>query len=281
MEECPTLFKDQSELSAKKIFNKFCNQTIKKFGQNFLFDEGINSKIVSAAGDLSGKIVMEVGPGPGGLTLEILKYPIKKLYIVEFDSRWAQVWRSMKNLFENKLEIVEKNVLKINEEKFSPQIIISNLPYNISTLLLIKWLQKIENFENLVLMFQKEVADRLLAKPSSKEYGKLTILTQWKSRVEKIFDLNPGCFFPPPKVKSTVVKLTPKHQNSENFKSFSNLLSDAFLHRRKLVAKSLVKYSDNIEQILSNLGYNKQTRAEEISVEDFQKLVSIVYNNKL
>ena len=284
MDELPTLFDDQfgdpEKLSAKKIFDRFCNRATKSLGQNFLFDEGINKKIVSAAGDLSEKIVMEIGPGPGGLTLEILKQPIKKLYIVEFDSRWAQAWRSMRNLFENKLEVIEEDALKINEEEFSPQIIISNLPYNISTQLLIKWLRKIDHFEKLVLMFQKEVADRLLAKPSTKEYGKLSVLTQWKTNVERIFDLSPGCFFPPPKVKSSVVKLTPKNQAAGDFKLFSSLLNDAFLHRRKLVIKSLAKYSKDMEQILSNMGYHKQTRAEEISVEDFQKLFSIVRSNK-
>ena len=272
MERRQILFHSSDQLTAKKIFDTFQNRTTKKFGQNFLFDVNVNRKIVSSAGDLTDKVVMEVGPGPGGITLEILKQPIKKLFIVEVDSRWAEVWRKLSELFEGKLEVIEKDALKFSEEEISPQVIISNLPYNISTVLLTKWLENFERYEKLVLMFQKEVADRLYAKPCTKSYGKLSVLTQWKSKVEKVFDLEPGCFTPPPKVRSTVVKFTPK-KTTEDYKLFSSVLNDAFLHRRKLLTKTLRKYSENIEEILQNLGYSRLVRAEEISVENFQKLV--------
>lgn len=272
MEKHQILFRSSDQLTAKRIFDTFQNRTTKRFGQNFLFDENINRKIVASAGDLSGKVVMEVGPGPGGITLEILKQPIKKLFVVEVDKRWGEVWRSLSVLFEDKLEVIEKDALQFCEEKISPQVIISNLPYNVSTVLLTKWLKDFDKYEKLVLMFQKEVADRLYAKPCTKSYGKLSVLTQWKSKVEKIFDLDPGCFSPPPKVKSTLVRLTPK-ETIEDYKFFSSVLNDAFLHRRKLLAKILRKYSNNIEKILQNLGYSRLVRAEEISVEDFLKLV--------
>jgi 16S rRNA (adenine1518-N6/adenine1519-N6)-dimethyltransferase len=272
MERRQILFHSSDQLTAKKIFDTFQNRTTKKFGQNFLFDVNVNRKIVSSAGDLTDKVVMEVGPGPGGITLEILKQPIKKLFIVEVDSRWAEVWRKLSELFEGKLEVIEKDALKFSEEEISPQVIISNLPYNISTVLLTKWLENFERYEKLVLMFQKEVADRLYAKPCTKSYGKLSVLTQWKSKAEKVFDLEPGCFTPPPKVRSTVVKFTPK-KTTEDYKLFSSVLNDAFLHRRKLLTKILRKYSENIEEILKNLGYSRLVRAEEISVENFQKLV--------
>jgi 16S rRNA (adenine1518-N6/adenine1519-N6)-dimethyltransferase len=272
MERRQILFHSSDQLTAKKIFDTFQNRTTKKFGQNFLFDVNVNRKIVSSAGDLTDKVVMEVGPGPGGITLEILKQPIKKLFIVEVDSRWAEVWRKLSELFEGKLEVIEKDALKFSEEEISPQVIISNLPYNISTVLLTKWLENFERYEKLVLMFQKEVADRLYAKPCTKSYGKLSVLTQWKSKAEKVFDLEPGCFTPPPKVRSTVVKFTPK-KTIEDYKLFSSVLNDAFLHRRKLLTKILRKYSENIEEILKNLGYSRLVRAEEISVENFQKLV--------
>lgn len=273
MEKPPILFHNPDQLSARKIFDTFRNKANKRFGQNFLFDPKINRKIVSSAGDLSDKVVMEVGPGPGGLTLEILKQPVKKLYVVEIDKRWAEVWRELADLFDGKLEVVEEDALKFQEEKITPHVIISNLPYNISTALLAKWLEKFENFEKLVLMFQKEVAERLYAKPSTKSYGRLSVLTQWKSEVEKMFDLEPGCFSPPPKIRSTVVKFSPKKTN-EDFELFSSLLKTAFLHRRKLLTNTLRKYSENIEEILKNLGYSKSVRAEEISVEDFRKLVA-------
>ena len=221
MERSPILFESSEELSAKKIFSIFTNKAEKKFGQNFIFDENINRKIVSSAGDLSDQIVMEVGPGPGGLTLEILKQPIKKLYILEIDKRWVEVWKTLSPLFNGKLEVVETDALKFDLNKIAPQIIISNLPYNISTQLLIKWFPNFDTFKILVLMFQKEVADRLYAKPMTKNYGRLSVLAQWKSQVEKVFDLDPGCFSPPQKVKSTVVKSIPRKTFSENFFLFS------------------------------------------------------------
>lgn len=275
MEIRQTLFHSSDQLTAKRIFDIFLNRTTKRFGQNFLFDSNINRRIISAAGDLSDKVIMEVGPGPGGITLEILKQPIKKLFVVEIDRRWAEVWRNLKKLFEGKLEVIEIDAINFDEEEISPQVIISNLPYNISTVLLIKWLTNFDKYEKLILMFQKEVADRLYAKPCTKSYGKLSVLTQWKSRVEKVFDLEPGCFTPPPKVKSTVVKFIPKKVEGD-YKFFSTVVSDAFLHRRKLLSKTLQKYSKNIEEILQSLGYSRLARAEEISVEGFQKLVSIL-----
>ncbi len=273
MEPCQISFLSFDQLTAKQIFSAFPNATTKKFGQNFIFDPNINSKIVASAGNLTDKIVMEVGPGPGGLTLEILKQPIQKLYVVEIDKRWADVWRKLSEKFDGKLEVIEQDALKFDEKSILPQVIISNLPYNVSTLLLTKWLENFDKYERLVLMFQKEVADRLYAKKSTKSYGKLSVLTQWKSKVEKAFDLNPGCFSPPPKVKSTVVKFFPKTVQ-EDYKLFSAILNDAFLHRRKLLVKALKKYSENIEEILKDLGYSKLVRAEEISVEDFIKLVN-------
>ena len=271
MEMCQISFLNFDQLTAKQIFSAFPNATAKKFGQNFIFDASINKRIVATAGDLTGKIVMEVGPGPGGLTLEILKQPIQKLYVVEIDKRWANVWRKLSEKFDGKLEVIEQDALKFEEGTIFPQVIISNLPYNVSTLLLTKWLENFDKYERLVLMFQKEVADRLYAKKSTKSYGKLSVLTQWKSKVEKAFDLNPGFFSTPPKVKSTVVKFFPKTVR-EDYKLFSAILNDAFLHRRKLLVKALKKYSEHIEEILKDLGYSKLVRAEEVSVEDFIKL---------
>jgi len=263
--------------SAKEIFNEFYNKTSKRFGQNFLFDENINHKIVSAAGDLSGKTVVEIGPGPGGLTVEILKQDIKKLCIIELDRHWAEVWRNLRSHFDDKLEVIECDALKFDFKTISPNIIISNLPYNISTQLLFKWLSEFDLYEKLILMFQKEVADRIYARPHTKNYGKLSVLCQWKSEVSKIFDLEPGSFSPPPKVKSTVVKFTPFQKEKANniaFKIMSDLLTDAFANRRKTVVKSLGKYFQNPAQILEDLGYDKNTRAEEISVDDFIKMCS-------
>ena len=265
-------------LSPRIVFDQFYNKANKKFGQNFLFDEKINRKIISAAGDLSGKVVMEVGPGPGGLTLEILKQPIKKLCVVEADPHWVNVWKQLSPLFDGKLQVEHCDALVFDELSLAPNVIISNLPYNISTQLLTKWLEHFECYDKLILMFQKEVADRLYAEPRTKSYGRLSVLSQWKSKVEKVFDLEPGSFFPPPKVRSTVVQFSPKQADdlSKSYHEFSDLISSAFLHRRKVVSKSIEKYSRDVSNILQNLGYTKNARAEEISVQDFCQLFRMI-----
>jgi 16S rRNA (adenine1518-N6/adenine1519-N6)-dimethyltransferase len=272
------ILQNDGHLSAKKIFHAFPAKVEKKFGQNFLFDEKINRKIVAVAGDLTGKTVAEVGPGPGGLTLEILKRNIKKLYVVEFDPHWSAVWRELSPSFGGKLEVIEKDALEFDFKSVAPNAIISNLPYNISTRLLADWLKESDFYETFVLMFQKEVADRLCAVPSTKAYGRLSVLTQWKTSVAKAFDLEAGSFFPPPKVRSSVVKLIPhsKNRSSGDFDLFSDLLASAFACRRKTVAKSLSKFFQNPENVLREFGYDKNVRAEEISVEDYVELVSKV-----
>ncbi|MDR2766389.1 MAG: 16S rRNA (adenine(1518)-N(6)/adenine(1519)-N(6))-dimethyltransferase RsmA [Holosporaceae bacterium] len=265
------------ELSARKIFATYCFAVRRSFGQNFLFDEKINGRIVAAAGDLDGKIVAEIGPGPGGLTLEILKRNVKKLYLLELDRDWIDVWRSLEHLFHGRLEIIGADAVKFDMETISPDVIISNLPYNISTPLLFRWLPKFDAYEQLLLMFQKEVADRLYATPSTKAYGKLSVLTQWKSQVCKIFDLEPGSFFPPPKVKSTLVKFVPyggdRLQSREKYHLFVELLTSAFAHRRKVVAKAFAEFLNDPTRMLMELGYDENVRAEQISVEDYVKIL--------
>ncbi|MDR1561443.1 MAG: 16S rRNA (adenine(1518)-N(6)/adenine(1519)-N(6))-dimethyltransferase RsmA [Holosporaceae bacterium] len=279
MDREPNFSADLQNISAKQIFNKFHGKIEKKFGQHFLFDKQINHKILSTAGDITDKTIVEIGPGPGGLTLEILKQNIKKLYVVEIDHQWATVWKNLEFLFKGKLSTIECDALAFDMRKISPNIIISNLPYNISTQLLCKWLVNFDMYDQLVLVFQKEVADRLYAVPCTKAYGKLSVLAQWKSQVSKMFDLEAGSFFPIPDVKSTVVKFTPfklsKHQSIEKHKIFSNLLIQVFSQRRKIVAKSLGKFFENPEQVLKELGYDKNTRAEQISVSDYIKMLDL------
>lgn len=261
------------DISAKKIFDEFFKKTSKRFGQNFLFNENINRKIVSTAGDLNSKVVAEIGPGPGGLTLEILKQNIKRLYIIEYDKHWAEIWRQLQHLFNGKLEVIECDALDFDMKIVAPQIIISNLPYNISTQLFFKWLPEFNLYEKLILMFQKEVADRICAQYGTKAYGKLSVLAQWKSKVTKKFNLEPGSFTPPPKIKSSVVEFIPFKDNSNvDFSYFSNFLTDIFAHRRKIITKAMQKYFDNPESILKQFGYSYRTRAEEISTEDYLEI---------
>jgi 16S rRNA (adenine1518-N6/adenine1519-N6)-dimethyltransferase len=305
------LFPDgASRLTAKAIHRAFPAKTAKRLGQNFLFDAKINGKIVWAAGNLAGKIIAEVGPGPGGLTLEILKQDLKKLFVIERDPHWANVWRELRResnrssvINFDRLEVIEADALRFDFGEVSPEIIISNLPYNISTQLLFKWLREFDRYEQLVLMFQKEVADRICAAPGSKAYGKLSVLSQWKAKVSKLFDLAPGSFFPPPKIKSTVLQFFPMKKcsgqkaedtknlekagnlgnggnlgsigdlgNADQLDQFSDFLSAVFMHRRKIISSSLKTFFPNPHKILEDLGYGPNTRAEQISGEDFFKM---------
>jgi 16S rRNA (adenine1518-N6/adenine1519-N6)-dimethyltransferase len=268
---------DPAELSAKKIFDAFRCGVNRNLGQNFLFDPRINRRIVGLAGDLIGKTVVEVGPGPGGLTLEILRSNVRKLYIVELDRRWCEVWRELVPLFGGRLEVVEVDALKFDFKSVSPNVIISNLPYNISTQLLFGWLEEFDLYETLVLTFQKEVADRLCAEPATSAYGKLTVLARWKSKVEKGFDLEAGSFFPVPGVRSTAVRFSPypREKAPEDFGLFSRLLAKAFMHRRKTVSKALSAFFGDPEKLLLDLGYGRNTRAGEISVADYVKMLHL------
>ena len=263
-------------ISARELFDKYCARASKKLGQNFLFDENINRKIISVAGDLSEKIVLEVGPGPGGLTLEILKCNPKKLYVVEYDAHWAKIWNELATEFEGKLQVIQMDALNLNLREISPQIIISNLPYNISTQLLQRWLVNFDVCDQYVLMFQKEVAERICAKPNTKAYGRLSVLCQLKSDVKKIFDLEPGSFFPPPKVKSSVVKFIPFREgqllSEKQYAKLEKFLSAAFAQRRKVILKCMRDFFENPEVILAELGYNCDVRPEQISVNDYKKL---------
>ena len=236
----------------------------------------INRKIISVAENLSEKIVLEVGPGPGGLTFEILKCNPKKLYVVEYDEHWAKIWNDLSFEFNGKLQVIQMDALKLDLLEISPQIVISNLPYNISTQLLQCWLVNFNICEQFVLMFQKEVAERICAKPNTKSYGRLSVLCQLKSEVKKVFDLEPGSFFPPPKVKSSVVKFIPLRDSQilseDHYAKLEKFLSAAFAQRRKVILKCMRDFFENPEVILAQLGYNSDIRPEQISVNDYKKL---------
>jgi len=195
----------------------------KSLGQNFLIDREVLDQIVSTC-DITNKEILEIGPGTGNLTTYILKKNPKKVYVVEKDDELAIL---LKEKFENKIEIINNDILKIDEAKISNQklTVFGNLPYNISTEILSKWIININKnfwFENLVLMFQKEVADRIIALSNSSKYGRLSILTNWKLNVKKIIDIKPQSFSPRPKIDSSLLLFTPK-ENLFELKSAKNL----------------------------------------------------------
>lgn len=267
---------DLLSLSPQKIYNEYRQSMRKELGQNFIFDENINKKIIDAAGDLSDKTVAEIGPGPGGLTLEILRRNVRKLYIIEYDPHWCEVWRGLQQYSGGKLELIQGDAMKIDIIGLKPQKIISNLPYNISTQLLYKWFGNFPMFDELVLMFQKEVADRIIAKPKTKAYGQMSVISQWLSEIEKICDLPPDVFSPPPKVHSAVLRICPKKHvpNFDKFHDFVKLLTEVFSQRRKVVRKNI--HNPLIFNELLKMGYSGNTRAEEISAEDYVRLLKIL-----
>ena len=217
----------------------------KTLGQHFLLNERITDRIAGLAGNLSDTHVIEIGPGPGGLTRSLLMADAKKVVAVEKDARAMPLLAELERLSEGRLTIVEADALKVDAQQLTPapRAIIANLPYNVGTALLVQWLLQIERdsgvYEFLVLMFQKEVAERLCAAPCSKDYGRLSVLSQWLCEVDYAFELPPGAFSPPPKVSSAVVVLKPRKERlNAKFERLELLLAAGFNQRRKNAPRS-------------------------------------------
>ena len=252
---------------------------IKNLGQHFLFDLNITRKIVYYAGDIGGLNIIEIGPGPAGLTQAILEKDVAKLTAIEFDERAIAALNELKTFYPEKLEILNNDALELDLREVAPKprAIMANLPYNISTKLLTNWLEYANEFEFMVLMFQKEVAERLYAEPRTKDYGRLSVMTQWLAKVENLFDLPPSVFTPPPKVMSSVVKITPYKQPiyPASQKRLENVLRAAFGQRRKMLRSTLKSVLTDPEKQLESIGIKPTARAEELSVEDFTKIANL------
>jgi len=248
----------------------------KQLGQNFLLDLNLTGRIARTAGDLSNTTVIEVGPGPGGLTRAILAQGAKRVIAVERDPRCILALNAyLSPAYAGQLEIIEGDAL---EQDFvaltpAPRRIMANLPYNIATPLLIGWLKNAQEFEGLTLMFQKEVADRIGAKPRTKAYGRLSIMCQWLCEVRIEFNIDKRAFTPPPKVQSTVVSLTPRPKPlaPATWNAMEKVVATAFGQRRKMLRQSLK--SLGISAL--DAGLEETQRAEELSVEDFAKLARL------
>jgi len=239
--------------------------TKKSFGQHFIFDLNLTAKIARCAGDLSSCTVLEIGPGPGALTRSILLAGAKKVIAIEKDSRVLPLLQEIKNAAGERLEIIHGDALEIAEENLAAGDIkiISNLPYNISTPLLFKWLDKINLFSGLTLMFQKEVADRIAAVPGSKDYGRISILTQWLAEVRTEFDIPPDAFIPPPKVTSTVVNIIPYLKPLYPAKKeILKKICEVFNQRRKILRGSLKKITADPARLLEIAGIDPERRPD-------------------
>lgn len=248
----------------------------KSLGQNFLLDQNLTDKIARQAADLSGKTVIEIGPGPGGLTRSLLKTHAEKVVAIEFDPRAVEALQGLKEAAQGRLEILQLDALQADLKTISegPKVIIANLPYNIATALLLGWLKDLREspgcYDEMILMFQKEVAMRICADKGNKTYGRLSVISQWLCETKAVMELPPAAFTPPPKVKSSVVRFTPRPPESDApaFDVVEQLTQQAFGQRRKMIRSTLKPYQEHFEK----LGLDPQSRAEELQVSDFIKL---------
>jgi 16S rRNA (adenine1518-N6/adenine1519-N6)-dimethyltransferase len=242
-------------------------------GQNFLLDLNLTRRIARAAGPLDGFTVVEIGPGPGGLTRALLLEGATRIVAIERDPRCLPALAELADAFPGRLEIVAGDALAIDPATLAPppRKIVANLPYNIATALLLKWLPQAGEFAGFTLMFQKEVAARLAAKPGTKDYGRLSVAAQWRCVVERLFGVAPKAFVPAPKVTSTVVKLTPlpAPRAPARLEDLERVTSAAFGQRRKMLRQSLKSLGRDPGPLLAAAGVSPTARAEELSVEEF------------
>lgn len=275
-----------SELpSLRETVEKYQLLAKKSLGQNFLLDMNITDKIIRESlnlqglNDFSESLVFEVGPGPGGLTRAILKASPKVLTVIEMDSRCIKIMQEIKEVVGEQLQIIEGDALNFDFKQKSklPIHIVSNLPYNISVPLLIGWLKNISRFSSLTLMFQKEVAERICAGINNKNYGRIAVLAQLTCRVNRLFDLNPGCFVPAPKIWSSVLLFRPKAEAiaPEVLARVEKITELAFGQRRKMIRQSL-KSLPKLEKICAELNIETTLRAENLTPEQYLAIAQMM-----
>ena len=247
----------------------------KSLGQNFLIDKNVLEKITNTA-KIENKSILEIGPGTGNLTSYILKKNPKKMIVIEKDIELA---KNLKNKFNNQLKIINQDVLKLDETNlFKDKVIVfGNLPYNISTEILSKWIKNLKDdfwFDNLILMFQKEVANRIIAEFNTSNYGRLSIISNWKLNIKKILDIKRECFLPKPKVESSLLFFTPK-KNFVKIKDVNNLekiTRTFFNQRRKMLKKPFNQLFNGNQKIIDKLKIDLNLRPQNLSLDTYYKL---------
>ena len=250
----------------------------KSLGQNFLVDHNTILKIINTT-KINEKEILEVGPGTGNLTIEILKKNPKKVYLVEKDNELSH---TLKEKFGDQVIIFNENILDLNEKSLSKEklIVFGNLPYNISTEILCNWIVKLTDnhfwFSELILMFQKEVADRIISNFNSSYYGRLAILSNWKLNVKKICDISPNCFSPKPKVDSSLLHFTPKDNwiKIKDPKNIEKITRIFFSHRRKMLKKPYNQLFNGDQKVLDQLNINLNLRPQNLNFETYYKLTN-------
>ncbi|MDI4654857.1 16S rRNA (adenine(1518)-N(6)/adenine(1519)-N(6))-dimethyltransferase RsmA [Xanthobacter autotrophicus] len=254
----------------------------KSLGQNFLLDLNLTGRIARASGPLDGATVVEVGPGPGGLTRALLALGAKRVIAIERDQRCLDALAEVSDHYPGRLEVISGDALKVDVRPLvgdGEVRVVANLPYNIATMLLIGWLSTDPWppwFSSLTLMFQKEVAERIVAAPGSKAYGRLAVLAGWRTTARIAFDVAPSAFVPPPKVTSSVVHLVPRAEPLPcALSALEKVTEAAFGQRRKMLRQSLKSLGVDTAALLAATGVEETARAEEIDVDGFVRLANV------
>lgn len=263
----------------KETVEKYGLMAKKNLGQNFLLNMDVVRRVAKAAGNLTDITVIEVGPGPGGLTRALLEKKTAEVISIERDERCLPILSELQQASAGRLKIINQDALKIKLQALTPNSfkVVANLPYNIGTELLVRWTEDLTRVLSFTLMFQKEVALRIVAKPSTKDYGRLAILCQYLLNCEKVFDLPPGAFTPAPKVTSSVVHLVPKQLSTEEISLtpfLSKITHHAFGQRRKMLRSSLKPLLSGDE--IESCNINPNCRPEELPLSDFVKLAILL-----
>jgi 16S rRNA (adenine1518-N6/adenine1519-N6)-dimethyltransferase len=261
----------------------------KSLGQNFLLDLNLTRRIAREAGPLDGVTVYEIGPGPGGLTRALLMEGAARVIAVERDARCLPALAEIAGAYPNKLTVLSADALEIDEnvlmqecEVEGPLRIAANLPYNVGTALLVKWLTS-ETWppfwQSLTLMFQREVAERIVAKTDADGYGRLSVLTQWRAKAKILFDVSRSAFVPPPKITSSVVRIEPLAEPvaPANLADLERVTKAAFGHRRKMLRQSLKSLEPDAEALVRRAGLDPTARAETLSVADFAAIARALH----
>lgn len=265
----------------RDVINRYDLWADKSLGQNFILDLNVTRRIARAANVSAETHVIEIGPGPGGLTRAILMEGAGKVTVIEMDRRFEAPLQEISEAYPGRLEIIFGDALEIAPTDITnhPYKIVSNLPYNLATPLLINWLkQSPPGWASLTLMFQKEVGERIVATPGSKHYGRLGVLANWLAHTEILFDVAPSVFVPPPKVTSAIVQLCPRKQplGDVEIEKLEAVTQAAFGQRRKMLRASMKQLSQNPSHLLETAGIDGTRRAETLSIEEICALAKYI-----
>lgn len=268
----------------RDVISRFGLDAKKSLGQNFLLDLNLTSRIARSAGDLTGRTVVEIGPGPGGLTRAILAAGADRVIAIERDERCLAALAEISAYYPGKLEVISGDALEVDvvaclgAEQVGRARIIANLPYNVATPLLVGWLRTEPWppwWASATLMFQKEVGERIVATPGSKTYGRLGVLAGWRSEARMLFDVSRQAFVPPPNVTSTIVHLIPRAAPLQcDPDRLERVVASAFGQRRKMLRSSLAGFTPDVAGLLERAGIEGTRRAEEIDVAGFVALAN-------